>query len=75
MVERLAALKDATDSLEFWGNKAPKCPHCGHECDIGRNEWWRIYEEGRHDVTCPMCDHDFTVSTRVGYTFCTDVQE
>lgn len=72
--EKFAALK-AGDSLDFWDQKHPKCPHCGHECDVSENDWWRLYEEGEHDVDCPSCDQEFTVSTRVSYSFDTDSQE
>jgi uncharacterized Zn-finger protein len=71
----LQALKASRDTLEFWGNKQPKCPHCGADCDVNENEWWKLYEEGEHEVTCPHCDGDFTVSTMVSYSFSTDTQE
>lgn len=78
--EKLAALKKAMDEdgpcpLDFWGNKSPRCPHCGKECDVSENEWWYLYEEGEHEVSCPYCDEDFTVSTSVSYRFSTDNQE
>lgn len=74
--ERFAALKAAgKHSLDFWGLDQPKCPHCGHDCNVSDNEWWHLCEEGEHEVTCPACDEDFTVSTRVSYTFSTDEQE
>lgn len=76
MSERFAALKaQPKGSLEFWGNDEPKCPHCGTECNVSDNGWWRLYEEGEHEVTCQSCDEDFTVSTRVTYRFSTDSQE
>lgn len=73
MSEPLQALKAGRD-YEFWGSSAPKCPHCGHECGIERNDWFRLYEEGSHEVTCPECDRDFDVETRVSFTFSTDTQ-
>lgn len=75
---RFAALdkaKDVMDRLEFFLNNEPKCPHCGHDCNVSDNEWWELYEEGEHEVTCPSCDQDFTVSTSVSYSFSTDSQE
>lgn len=78
MSKKLAALKacrGALERLEFFGNKSPKCPHCGTESDVSDNEWWKLYEEGEHEVTCPSCDEDFTVSTSVSYSFSTDNQE
>ena len=80
MSEPFAALKRAKEEegyfpAGFWSADQPKCPHCGEVCDIGRNDWWRLYEEGEHEVTCPHCDGDFTVSTRVSYSFSTDEQD
>lgn len=77
-VEKLAALKackDTADRIAFFANDQPKCPHCGDECDVSENDWWHLYEEGEHDVTCPNCEHDFTVYTRVSYTFSTEHQD
>jgi len=59
----------------YWGADQPKCPHCGAVCAISENEWWRLYEEGEHDVSCPHCDGDFSVTARVSYSFSTDKQE
>lgn len=77
MTEKFKALrecKDALGRLEFFACDQPKCPHCGHECDVSANDWWRLYEEGEHEVTCPFCDGDFSVATRVSYSFSTDRQ-
>lgn len=79
-MERFAALKKAKEEerhfpSDFWGCVQPRCPHCGAECDVSDNDWWRLYEEGEHEVSCPHCDDDFTVSTRVSYSFSTDEQE
>lgn len=77
--EPYAALKRAKEDEPhmpdgYWGADIPKCPHCGEVCDVSDNEWWRLYEEGEHEVTCPHCDGDFTVSTSVSYSFSTDEQ-
>ncbi|WP_143277347.1 hypothetical protein [Bordetella genomosp. 9] len=75
MPDRLKALREAEHPIDFWGNDEPKCPHCGGECSVNDNEWWQLYEEGEHQVECPSCDLEFTVSTRVSYAFSTDQQE
>ena len=72
--ERLQALNN-NDSMDFWGLDQPRCPHCGETYCISTNGTWRLYEEGEHTVTCDHCDLDFTVSTRVTYSFSTDCQE
>lgn len=79
MSEKFAALKRAKEEDGYapdgyWGADQPKCPHCGHVCDISEESWYRLYEEGEHQVACPSCDGDFTVSTRVSYSFSTDEQ-
>jgi transcription elongation factor Elf1 len=75
MAERLKALREAESSFDFWGLDEPKCPHCGHECSVSDNEWLELYEEGEHEVECPACELEFTVSVRVSYSFSTDTQE
>ena len=72
---REAKLKDRYMPEGFFGADHPKCPHCGHEHDISESGWWKLYEEGEHEVTCNLCDGDFTVSTRVVYSFSTEHQE
>ena len=79
-MEKFEALKKAKESERhypsgYWGNDSPRCPHCGTECSVSENEWWKLYEEGEHEVSCPHCDGDFSVSTRVSYSFSTDEQE
>jgi len=77
MVRRFDALKKSGRSgelLEFFGNDNPKCPHCGVTSRIDDNEWYELYEEGMHEVTCPDCDLDFSVSTSVSYSFTTENQ-
>ena len=71
---RLEALNNG-ERMDFWANDEPKCPHCGQESSVSENEWWKIYEEGDHEVSCPHCETDFTVTTRVSYTFSTDHQD
>lgn len=73
--ERWSALKNRKDCLDFWGQDQPKCPHCGDAVDVSDNDLWRIYEEGEHEVDCPHCENEFSVSTRVSYSFDTDQQE
>ena len=72
--KRFAAL-DADTECDFFRNDDPRCPHCGEVCSVQHNEWWELYSEGDHEVTCPHCDEDFTVSSIATYTFSTDEQE
>lgn len=72
---RKALADDGCCPSGFWGKDQPVCPHCGHECDVSENDWWRLYDEGEHEVSCPHCNEDFTVNTRVSFSFDTDSQE
>lgn len=72
--QRMQALESG-DSMDFWGNDEPRCPHCGQCASVIDNERWKLYEEGEHEVTCPYCGLDFAVSTRVSYSFSTDDQD
>jgi len=73
-MDRCAALK-AGDSIDFWRNDDPKCPHCGTVVSVSDNELWHLYEEGEHDIECGRCDLPFTVSTNVTFSFSTNEQE
>lgn len=80
MIEKFAALKKAKEEdgalpEGYWGADAPKCPHCGHVCCVSDNDWWDLYEEGEHEKECPVCEGEFTVSTRVSHSFNTDDQD
>ena len=71
--EPYAALNRANIDA-FWRNKEPRCPHCGESCGVSDNDWWKLCEEGEHEVCCPHCDGDFTVITHVHYSFSTEEQ-
>lgn len=80
MSEKFQALKKALEEeryfpSDFWRASHPKCPHCGEVCDVNDNEWWKLYEEGEHEVECPHCEGEFTVSTSGSYSFDTSRQE
>lgn len=73
-VKKWAAL-DNGHAMDFRWERNPVCPHCRHVCSVHDEEWWHLYDEGEHDVECPICEHAFVVSTSVEYRFCTDEQE
>jgi DNA-directed RNA polymerase subunit RPC12/RpoP len=75
MAGRLEAL-NSHHSIEFVGNKKPKCPHCGSDFDIEDNEAWHLYDDSNtHDVECDRCGEDFQVSSIADWRFSTDEQE
>ncbi len=74
-VEKFSALKSA-DSLDFFANKKPKCPHCGSDFDISDNEAWELYDENdTHEIECDSCGHEFSVVSSATWTFSTGEQE
>lgn len=73
-IDRLSALK--RDRLDFSANQQPKCPHCGSDFDIDRNEAWFLYDEnGPHEVECPSCELGFRVDSCAIWHFNTDEQD
>lgn len=75
MTEKFAALKQGP-SYRFSINEKPKCPHCGEDFDIARNEAWFLYDENdTHEVTCLSCNQDFGVTSHARWTFSTDEQD
>jgi hypothetical protein len=75
MTARLEALRAAPSSYNFWGNKHPKCPHCGRDFVIEDNDAYELYEEGSHEVECGGCEFKFTVTSRATWSFDTDTQD
>ena len=51
--------------LKYYGNNAPKCPHCESICSPTND----LLDEGQHDVLCSHCSREFTVNTQVSYSF------
>lgn len=73
--QRLEALKDGRSS-DFGYRSDPKCPHCGEDFSIQKNQAWELYsDDDHHDVDCPNCSLEFTVVTHCQYKFSTDEQE
>lgn len=74
-ITRLEALNNGNGN-EFSFNADPKCPHCGEDFIIQKNEAWNLYsDDDHHDVDCPNCGLEFTVVTHCQYKFSTDEQE
>jgi DNA-directed RNA polymerase subunit RPC12/RpoP len=46
-----------------------RCPACRTTWDPRDTEDYDVLEDGEHDIRCPECDHEFTVSTSVSFTF------
>lgn len=48
-----------------------RCPKCGHIEDTDNFDKFEgaLYEDGEQDVWCGECDHEYTVSVMVTYTY------
>lgn len=77
MFDALKAAANRQDEMEFVMKKQPKCPHCGADFDIARNEAWHLYsdDDANQVVSCDSCEHEFEVMVHCQYTFSTDEQE
>ena len=67
-----------SDSIEYWHNRQPKCPHCGDEFDVwgGDNPQSLSYEDGGQTTfECKGCRKDFVCVTTTNYVFSTAVSE
>lgn len=74
-MNKLEALKEGSCG-EFRSNDSPKCPHCGEFYDIQAMGSWDLYsDDDLHDVECPNCENEFTVTTSCSYSFSTEDQE
>jgi hypothetical protein len=48
-----------------------RCPKCGFKMNKDEYDLWEcgIYEEGEHEIGCAGCNHNFTVTTHISYSF------
>lgn len=70
-----SALKNL-GSIEFIAKDNPKCPHCGEDYDIQKNEAWQLYDENEdHNIDCNLCGNEFNVVSNARWSFSTDEQE
>jgi hypothetical protein len=49
-----------------------RCPRCGHTDKI--SEWdcdssVEVYTDGEHEINCSECDHAYTITTHVSYSY------
>lgn len=61
--------KDIGDEEELTHHKFIRCPKCKGTFDPYENETYDVLEDGEHDLICPSCDHEFTITTQVSYSF------
>lgn len=71
-------MADVLRSIDYWGNKMPKCPHCGTDFPVWDydNPLSLNYEDGGHtEFECRSCRKPFVCVTQVNYTFSTAVSD
>lgn len=61
--------KDIDKIEEFDHDGLLRCPKCKETWSPQEREDYEVYGEGAHQVSCPECNYDFEVSTRVEYSF------
>lgn len=64
-----ASCKDFHGIEEVDHSSCLRCPQCGGAWDPYDAENYEVLSEEEHEVSCPTCDYEFTVSTLVSYTF------
>lgn len=60
-------VKLLTDKGEVTHRNFVRCPKCHNLMNI--NDWYSIWEEDDHNVSCDECGHEFTIQTYVERTF------
>ncbi len=50
-------------------SKFIRCPACGRSFDPSEQDYYSLYADGEHRITCGDCNHQFEISTRTSYTF------
>ena len=66
------------DSIDYWGNDRPKCPHCGTDFKVwgDDNPLLLNYQDGgKTDFECVSCRKEFVCVTMVKYAFSTAISE
>ncbi len=61
--------KSLDEPGEVQHHKFIRCPKCGRSFDPSDADYYSVYGDGEHKVTCGDCSHQFEISTRVSYTF------
>lgn len=64
-----ACKKLEEDDGEVWSDDYVRCPKCSTTWQPYESEQYELLGDGSHDVTCSNCDHDFTVSTSISWSF------
>jgi len=60
-----AEMNKTNDAIEH--SRLIRCPNC--QAKISMYDLEDIFSEDEHTITCPSCDHDFEIKTRLEYNF------
>jgi hypothetical protein len=58
-----------SDRSEVLHDSLVRCPHCRHAWNVYEGDNYALLKEDTHQVTCPECEREFEVETRVSYSF------
>jgi hypothetical protein len=53
---------------EVYSESLTRCPSCSHQQEID-TDYYTIFEEGLHCVSCNECGLDYDIETSVKYTY------
>jgi transposase-like protein len=54
---------------EYRANKRPLCPHCDTTISLTMCQDLGLFGEADHEITCPECEKEFTVTTTIKITY------
>lgn len=63
--------KKEVSGIDYWHNKAPKCPHCNYELEDAWDYGLDFDQDAENEITCPECDKDYKAITHIEVTFST----
>lgn len=67
--DKCFACKALDKPSECEHHKFIRCPACGRTFDPSEQDYYSLYKDGEHRITCGDCNHQFEISTRTSYTF------
>lgn len=67
--DQCLACKRLKEPAECDHHKMVRCPKCGLAFDPSEQDYYSLYSDGEHQVTCGECSHQFEITTRTSYTF------
>jgi uncharacterized C2H2 Zn-finger protein len=67
--QKCAECREAEGAGELQHSTFMRCPRCGHLENAYERYDYEICRDGDHLVACSECEHEYTVETRVSFSF------